>query len=98
MTFENFYQWAQVSSGTMGTSSTKESRNKAKTSLISFVQDCLVTYPSSHEEDALLLDTLKKQTPFPENRVLAVEMRLHEKSTLAHLLRGLESGTVECCG
>jgi hypothetical protein len=86
------HQWAQMTSGTVG-SKTKEARLKAKDALVQFLTQRLSLYPTTQEEDAAEL-----QSHLPESKVLAIEMRMHEKDTLSRLLQALESGAIDCCG
>ena len=86
------HQWAQMTSGTVG-SKTKEARLKAKDALVQFLTQRLSLYSTTQEEDAAEL-----QSHLPESKVLAIEMRMHEKDTLSRLLQALESGAIDCCG
>lgn len=91
------HQWAQMTSGTVG-SNTPEARQKAKDALVEFLTQRLSQYPTSQNEDAALIERALLETPRPESKVLAIEMRMHEKDTLSRLLGALESGAIDCCG
>ena len=71
------YQASGGSGQARGTG-TPTAREKARASLVSVLKERLVLYQTSLEQDAAALRELTQQIPVAENRVLAVQMRMHE--------------------
>lgn len=69
---------ASGGSGQSTGAGTPSAREKARRSLVSVIKERLALYQTSLEQDASELRELTQQIPVLENRVLAVQMRMHE--------------------